>query len=102
MELFRGDSFIKKIISEDYEFRLGDKIHIAVLKNAYSREYLHEQTIDVQSETNEINFEILPSETDKFPIEKLLLEIELTTTDGIVKTNQYDLQIKADGIYERN
>ena len=102
MELFRGDSFIKKIVSDDYKFRLGDKIHIAVLKNAYSRQYLHEQTINVQGETNEINFEILPSETDKFPIEKLLLEIELTTIDGIVKTNQYDLQVKADGIYERN
>ena len=101
MELFRGDSFIKKI-SSNYQFKSGDKIHIAVMKNAYSREYLHEQTIEIQNNTNEINFEILPSETDKFPIEKLLLEIELTTSGGIVKTNQYDLQVKADGIYERN
>ena len=101
MELFRGDSFIKKI-SSNYQFRSGDKIHIAVMKNAYSKDYLHEQTIEIQNNTNEINFEILPSETDKFPIEKLLLEIELTTSEGIVKTNQYDLQVKADGIYERN
>jgi hypothetical protein len=101
MELFRGDSFIKKITS-NYQFRNGDKLHIAVLKNAYSREYLYEQTITMQNDTNEINFEILPSETDKFPIEKLLLEIELTTIDGIVKTNQYELTVKADGIYERN
>lgn len=101
MELFRGDSFIKKITSS-YEFRSGDKLHIAVMKNAYSRDYLHEQTIEIEANTNEINFEILPSETDKFPIEKLLLEIELTTTDGIVKTNQYDLIVKVDGIYERN
>ena len=101
MELFRGDSFIKKITST-YQFRSGDKLHIAVMKNAYSRDYLHEHTITIQNNTNEINFEILPSETDKFPIEKLLLEIELTTIDGIVKTNQYDLQVKADGIYERN
>lgn len=36
MELFRGDSFIKKIVST-YEFRTGDKLHIAVLKNAYSQ-----------------------------------------------------------------
>ena len=101
MELFRGDSFIKKIAS-NYQFRIGDKLHIAVLKNAYSRKYLHEQTITIQSNTNEINFEILPSETDKFPTEKLLLEIELTTVDGIVKTEQYDLIVKVDGIYERN
>lgn len=101
MELFRGDSFIKKITS-NYQFRSGDKFHIAVMKNAYSRDYLHEQTIEIKSNTNEINFEILPSETDKFPTEKLLLEIELTTTNGIVKTNQYDLEVKADGIYERN
>lgn len=101
MELFRGDSFIKKITS-NYQFRSGDKLHIAVMKNAYSREYLHEQTITIQNNANEINFEILPNETDKFPIEKLLLEIELTTNDGIVKTNQYELIVKADGIYERN
>lgn len=101
MELFRGDSFIKKIVS-NYEFRTGDKIHIAVMKNAYSKKYLHEQTITIQNNTNEINFEILPSETDKFPIENLLLEIELTTIDGIVKTNQYELNVKADGIHERN
>lgn len=101
MELFRGDSFIKKITS-NYQFRTGDKLHIAVLKNAYSKNYLHEQTITIQNNTNEINFEILPSETDKFPIDDLLLEIELTTTDGIVATKQYDLIVKVDGIYERN
>lgn len=101
MELFRGDTFYKKITST-YQFRTGDKLHIAVLKNAYSKNYLHEQTIEIQSNTNEVNIEILPSETDKFPIEKLLLEIELTTIDGIVKTNQYDLEIRMDGIYERN
>lgn len=101
MELFRGDSFIKKITS-NYQFRTGDKLHIAVMKNAYSKVYLHEQAIEIKTNTNEINFEILPSESDKFPIEKLLLEIELTTIDGIVKTNQYELNVKADGIYERN
>lgn len=101
MEIFRGDSFIKKIVS-NYQFRVGDYLKIAVMKNAYSREYLHEQTINIVEETNEIIFEILPCETDKFPIEDLLLEIELTTVDGIVKTNQYKLEVKADGVYERN
>ena len=31
------------------------------MKNAYSKKYLHEQTITIQNNTNEINFEILPS-----------------------------------------
>ena len=101
MELFRGDTFFKKIVS-NYQFRVGDTLHIVVMRNAYSREYLHQQAKKIEAETNEINFEILPSETDKFPIEDLLLEIELTTVDGIVKTNQYKLEVKADGIYERN
>lgn len=101
MKLFRGDTFLKKIVS-NYQFRVGDTLHIVVMRNAYSREYLHQQTKKIEAETNEINFEILPSETDKFPIEDLLLEIELTTVDGIVKTNQYKLEVKADGIYERN
>ena len=101
MELFRGDSFIKKITS-NYEFKNGDKLNIAVLKSAYRKDYLHKQSIEIKINTNEVNFEILPSETDKFPIGKLLLEIELTTNDGIVKTKQYDLEVKADGIYERN
>lgn len=101
MELFRGDTFLKKIVS-NYEFKVGDKLHIAVMKNAYSRNYLHEQLIEIQNDTNEINFEILPSETDKFPTEELLLEIELTTVNGIVKTSQYKIEVKADGIYERN
>lgn len=101
MKIFRGDSFIKKIVS-NYKFKVGDHLKIAVMKNAYSREYLHEQTINIVEETNEINFEILPSETDKFPVEKLLLEIELTTSNGIVKTNQFEIEVEADGIYERN
>lgn len=100
-ETFRGDTFFKKIVSS-YKFEVGDKLHVVVMRNAYSRDYLHEQTIEIQNDTNEINFEILPSETDKFPIDNLLLEIELTTSSGIVKTQQYQLKVKADGIYERN
>ena len=101
MELFRGDSFIKKITSS-YNFRVGDKLHIAVMKNAYSEKYLYEESREIKADSNYFILEILPSESDKFPITKLLLEIELTTIDGIVKTNQYELEVKVDGIYERN
>ena len=102
MELFRGDTFLKKIYSDEYTFKKGDKFHVAVMKNAYSEKYLHEQIITIETETNEFSLEILPCETDKFPIGELLLEIELTTTDGIVATNQYKLNVEADGIHERN
>ena len=102
MRLFRGDTFYKKITSNDYAFKVGDKLHIAVLENSYSNRYLHEQLIEVKSETEDVVLEILPDETSKFPVGILLLEIELTSTSGIVKTNQYELTIKADGIYERN
>ena len=102
MQFLRGDTFFKTIYSEDYTFRPGDKLHIAIMKNAYNDKYLHEQVKEIQSDTNEFDLEILPCETDKFPIGDLLLEIELTTVDGIVKTNQYKLNVEADGIHERN
>lgn len=101
MEFFRGDSFIRKIVS-NYEFKNGDRIHIAVMTDPYSRNYLHEEIKEIENATKEITFEILPSETDKFPVGNLLLEIEATTSDGLVKTEQYILKVKADGIYERN
>ena len=100
MELFRGDSFVKRIKLNEYKLKAGDKFHIAVMRNAYSDKYLHEQIIEIQKETDEIVFEILPNKTSEFPIANLLLEIELTYSDGIVKTNQYSIEMKADGIRE--
>jgi hypothetical protein len=102
MELFRGDTFYKKITSNDYTFKVGDQLHIAVLENSYSNRYLHEQVIKIESETSDVVFEIPSKETSNFPVGILLLEIELTSISDIVKTNQYELTVKADGIYERN
>ena len=101
MEYFRGDTFLKNIKAQNYTFQEGDKIHIAILKNAYSKEYLYEEVIEVDGATDTISLEISAEEMAKLPVDKLLLEIEMTTSD-IVKTHQYDLVIKADGIYERN
>jgi len=101
MELFRGDTFLKKLVSS-YVFKVGDKLHIAILKCAYSKEYFYEKTIEIAEQKNEVVIEISALETSKLPDEELLLEIELTTIDGIVRTNQYKLVVKADGIYERN
>lgn len=98
MELFRGDTFFKTFEVEDYKLRNGDKLHIAVMKNAYSEKYLFEKEIEIKNETNEFDVEILPNETKDFPIAELLLEIELTTVDGIVQTNQYKIIVEADGI----
>ena len=102
MKFFRGNTFFKVIHSETYTFQKGDKLHIVVMKNAYSDKYLYEEIKEIQAETNEIEFEILPEKTAQFPIGKLLLEIELTTKDGIVETNQYDLEVEADGIHGKN
>lgn len=101
MELFRGDTFLKQIAST-YQFEVGDELHIAVMENEYSRNYLYEHTIVVDTETNEIDLEIPSVKTRNFPIKRLLLEIELTTKSGVVQTNQYELNVKADGIYERD
>lgn len=102
MELFRGDSFVKEITSDDYEFEPGDIIVIAVMRSAYSKKYLHKEVIKIQEATNSVTFEIEPAKTSEFPIDDLLLEIEITTVTGIVQTEQYVLNVKADGIYERN
>jgi len=100
--IFRGDTFFRKIVSEHYKFKIGDKLHIAILKSAYSKEYIHEEMIEIKKETNEVILEIFPEITSTLPIRNLMLEIELTTIDGMVKTNQYGLEVEADGIYERN
>ena len=102
MKKFRGDSFLRRITSSNYTFKNDDILHIAILLNAYSEEYLFEKIIEVKEDTNYIDLEITAEEMSKLPIGKLLLEIELTTNDGFVQTHQYDLEIDKDGIYERN
>lgn len=102
MKLFRGDTFLRKIVSNNYKLRRGDQFHIAIFKSVYSEKHLYETTIIVQEETDGIVLEIPASKTSELPPTTLILEIELTTVNGIVKTDQYELEIEADGIYERN
>ena len=99
--LFRGDTFLKQFTS-DYTFRVGDKLHIAVMNDAYDETYLFETVIEFAEETNEFELEILPEYTKTFPIRRLLLEVELTMNDGFVRTNQYILNVKVDGINGKN
>ena len=100
-ELFRGDTFLKQFDS-DYTFRVGDKLHTAVMNNAYDNAYLFEKTIEFTEETNSFVLEMSPERTKTFPIQRLLLEIELTMRDGFVRTNQYTLNVKVDGIRGKN
>lgn len=102
MVIYRGDTFLQKIKAENYTFEIGDKLHIAIMNNEYSKNYLYETIIEIKEKNDSVNLEISADDTSKFEIGDLLLEVELTTISGIVKTNQYELQVKADGIYERN
>lgn len=102
MRKFRGDTFLREIKAKNFNFKEGDKLHIAVLKNAYSKEYLYEEIKEIDTETESVNLEISAEDMAKLPVGKLLLEIELTTSDGFVQTHQYDLNIEKDAIYERN
>lgn len=100
-DIFRGDTFLKQFTS-DYTFRVGDTLHIAVMNNAYDNTYLFEKTIEFEEEASEFILEISPEKTKSFPIQRLLLEIELTMEDGFVRTNQYTLNVRVDGIRGKN
>lgn len=101
MEIFRGDSFYKTIKPKGYAFQTGDILKCAVMKSASSKNYIYEETITIENECESIDISINPSETAKFPTGILLFEIELTYGEN-VKTEQYKLEVKADGIHERN
>ena len=101
MEIYRGDTLVKKLTSKTCTFNKGDKFHVAILKKVTDNEYLFEDTITVDNECREFNLEIKASDTAKLPTGKLLLEIELTTVSGVVSTKQCDIRVKADGIYDR-
>ena len=100
--LFRGDTFLKALRPNDYKFQVNDKIHIAVMVNEYSKDYLFEEVIEIKQEQETIDIEIPASKTSTFEVGTLLLEVEITYGDGIVKTQQYELEVREDGIYERN
>lgn len=99
MEIFRGDT-IAKTIKSNYTFQKGDVIHYAVMNNAFSKDKIFESKQEIQETSDTVDIVISASETSKFPVGTLLFEIEITYADNYVKTNQYKLEVKADGIYE--
>lgn len=94
---FRGDTFYKKITAPGYTFQKGDILRVAILNDAVSCYKLYENEIIVDEEKDAIIIEISKTEMAKLPTGILILEFELTYS-GIVKTEQFELEIKADGI----
>ena len=99
MEIFRGDTFYKSVTAGDYIFQPDDILRVAILNNTIDNIKLYENEIKVTEETTSILVEIPASKTKELKPGFLVLELELTYT-GIVKTEQFELLVKADGIYE--
>lgn len=99
MELFRGDTFYKSITAGDYIFQPDDILRVAILNNTVDNIKLYENEIKITEEQTNILLEIPASKTKELKPGILVLELELTYS-GVVKTEQFELLVKADGIYE--
>ena len=99
MELFRGDTFYKSVTAGDYIFQPDDILRVAIFNNTLDETKLYENEIKVTEETSSILVEIPASKTKELKPGILVLELELTYS-GVVKTEQFELLVKADGIYE--
>lgn len=100
MELFRGDTFYKSVTAGDYIFQPDDILRVAIFNNTLDETKLYENEIKVNEETNSILVEIPASKTKELTPGILVLEFELTYGGGVVKTEQHELIVKADGIRE--
>ena len=99
MELFRGDTFYKSVTAGDYIFQPDDVLRVAIFNNTIDETKLYENEIKVTKETSSILVEIPASKTKELKPGILVLELELTYS-GVVKTEQFEHLVKADGIYE--
>ena len=101
MEIFRGDTFYRELVpNQNYKFQKDDIIKVAVMVNTDSENHLFDDTITVEEESEKVDILIPPEKTARFEIGDLILEIEVTYGGGIVKTQQYILEVKEDGIHE--
>lgn len=101
MEIFRGDTFYRELVpNQNYKFQKDDIIKVAVMVNTDSEKHLFDDTITVEEESEKVDILIPPEKTANFEIGDLILEIEVTYGGGIVKTQQYILEVKEDGIHE--
>lgn len=99
MELFRGDTFYKSVTAGSYIFQPDDILRVAILNNTIDNIKLYENEVKITEEQTSVLLEIPASKTKELKPGILVLELELTYS-GIVKTEQFELLVKADGIYE--
>lgn len=99
MELFRGDTLYKSITAGEYVFQPGDVLRVAIFNNTIDAVKLYEDKIEITEETDSILVEIPANKTKELKPGVLTLEFELTYS-GVVKTEQHELIVKADGIHE--
>lgn len=102
IEMFRGDTLILTISPMNYKLKTGDVLHYAIMDNAYSKKYIYDNTIEIEKDGDSVDIVVEPRDTKNFEIGKLLFEIELSYANQIIVTNQYELVVKADGIYDRD
>lgn len=96
-EIFQGNTFYKKLTIPGYTFNKDDVIHIAVLQTTLGGILWEDKHTFIES-TDSYIIDIPANETEKLSPGVLILEIELTYGNGLVKTNQYELVIKAAGL----
>ena len=96
-EIYQGNTFYRKLTVPGYTFKKDDIIHIAILQTQMGG-ILWEDKFTFTEETDSYVINIPASEIEKLLPGILTLEIELTYGKGLVKTNQYELIVKAAGI----
>ena len=99
MEIFRGDTFYKKFSPNGYVMQNGDIIRLAILESTLAEEPIYKKEITITEQRENVILEIPKSDMEKLPTGMLVLEIELTYGGGLVRTQQYELDVKVDGIH---
>lgn len=98
--MYRGDTFCKKILANNgYVFQPNDVLRVAILTDTVTGNKIWDDEIKVETETDSIILEIPKEKTAKIEPGMWILEFELTY-GGVVKTQQFGLVVKADGIHE--
>ena len=96
--IYRGDTFCKQISALGYKFQPNDILRIAILSDTITGNKLYSDEINIAEEKDSIIIEIPSEKTSMIQPGIYVLEFELTYS-GVTKTQQFELIVKADGIY---
>lgn len=97
MELFRGDTFSKTIVFENYTLTEGDIVKVGLKGTLYDDEYTLFTEIPIERSCTEIVFAF--DGTNNLEIGEYIFEIELTYNNGKVETvYQAPLTVRGDVI----